>query len=620
MNLRRWLLLSVLASAMAVAMAWLAPRTLVIESDAEEPPPAEPPKDEFPFSPRPNKAREIKWRKWSPEVFEEAKKADRPVAVSLTATWCQKCHEMDEGAFSDPRVIALLNAEFVCVRVDTDKHPDIKDRYLSPKGWPTTAFCAPTGDVMTKVWFMEPDAFLDAANKALVWWKGNKDDILKKIAAAYEQPRKRDPSDAAIGEVDEILKGIEAMWAADGSGWAVGDFRFPNPQNVDLYLWKGWDSREGRWSERAVAGTACMLKLEDPTAFGFYRVAMKPDWSDPHYEKLLETNAGMLAALTAVWRATGDEKWGKAASRTVEWMASVLERPEGGWRASQDADPEYFRLAKAEREKRAAPHVDPAFYAGVNAQAASAHFAYAAASGDAAARDRAVKALERVFAELWTADGLKHGAESGLDLLRDLALLGEACLDALQATGDAVWAKRAGDVAARVLKLADTDGGLFDRPPDPKAPGHLKWPMRKSADNARAAGFLVRLHHVTGDESFKKAAEAALKAVGGEARQYPSYSAEYALAVAKLRRYPLHLVIVGPKAELAPMVRAADRFWHPWKTVTVLASEGKAVEHAGLEYPPELAAYPCVAESCAPPIPKAEDFDEAVSSFLQRNR
>lgn len=615
--MKRWLGLAVLAAGFATAMGLLSHRSIEIELEAEEP---AAPKDEFPFSPRPNRAREIKWRKWSPEVFAEATKADKPVAISLTATWCQKCHEMDEGAFSDARVIELLNAEFVCIRVDTDRHPEIKDRYLSNRGWPTTAFCAPTGDVMTKVWFMPGDEFLSNAKLALENYRLNKADILRKAKAAYETPRKRDPADAALAEVDAILKGIDATWAADGSGWAAGEFRFPSPANIELCIWKHGDSGEKKWLDRAVDGAACMLKIEDPVEFGFYRVAMKPDWSDPHFEKLLETNAAMLHALSVLWRATGDEKWGKAASRVVEWMNDRLRRQAGGWQASQDADPDYFVLDRAGREKRRTPHVDPAFYSGLNGQAASAYIEYGAASGSQEALDAALAALEGVFAELWSAEGLRHVEGGDLNQLRDLALVGDACLDAAQATGAPVHVTRAGEIAARILTLADTDGGLFDRPPDPNAPGHLKWPMRKSADNGRAASFLVRLHHVTGDEKWKTAAEAALKAIGGEARKYPAWSAEYALAVARLRRYPLHVVVCGPAADLPPMVARAHRFWHPWKTVTVLASDGKPVQHAGLEYGADLAAYVCVAEACGPPVTSPEDFDQEVRAFLQRNK
>jgi hypothetical protein len=39
--------------------------------------------DSFRFSPRSNRAREIQWRPWSSDVFDEAAVADRPILLSI---------------------------------------------------------------------------------------------------------------------------------------------------------------------------------------------------------------------------------------------------------------------------------------------------------------------------------------------------------------------------------------------------------------------------------------------------------------------------------------------------------------------------------------------------------
>src|SRR5262245_52754733 len=65
------------------------------------------------FSPRPNRAREIHWRTWGPELFAEARRLHRPICLSLAAVWCHWCHVLDETTLSDPRVIAMLNNELL---------------------------------------------------------------------------------------------------------------------------------------------------------------------------------------------------------------------------------------------------------------------------------------------------------------------------------------------------------------------------------------------------------------------------------------------------------------------------------------------------------------------------
>ncbi len=68
---------------------------------------------------------------------------------------------MDETSYSDPRVIAAINEHFVPVRVDNDRHPDVNRRY-NMGGWPTTAFLAASGDVLTGGTYLPPDQMLES--------------------------------------------------------------------------------------------------------------------------------------------------------------------------------------------------------------------------------------------------------------------------------------------------------------------------------------------------------------------------------------------------------------------------------------------------------------------------
>src|SRR5467141_2842044 len=101
----------------------------------------------FRFSPRPNRAAEIRWRPWGEKAFQEAQVADKPVLLAISAVWCHWCHVMDETSYSDPDVIKALNGDFIPVRVDADRRPDVRDRYIAG-GWPTTAILSAEGHVL----------------------------------------------------------------------------------------------------------------------------------------------------------------------------------------------------------------------------------------------------------------------------------------------------------------------------------------------------------------------------------------------------------------------------------------------------------------------------------------
>src|SRR5207244_3687376 len=63
---------------------------------------------------------------------------------------------MDRTTYADPDVAALVRDRFIAVRVDTDRRPDINERY-NLGGWPTTAFLTPDGDVITGATFVPVD-------------------------------------------------------------------------------------------------------------------------------------------------------------------------------------------------------------------------------------------------------------------------------------------------------------------------------------------------------------------------------------------------------------------------------------------------------------------------------
>ena len=90
----------------------------------------------------------IAWREWNEAAFAAARNEDKPVLLTLGATWCHWCHVMDQTAYSDERVIGLVNSRFIPVRVDVDQRPDISLRY-NQGGFPSVAFITGAGEFIT---------------------------------------------------------------------------------------------------------------------------------------------------------------------------------------------------------------------------------------------------------------------------------------------------------------------------------------------------------------------------------------------------------------------------------------------------------------------------------------
>jgi uncharacterized protein YyaL (SSP411 family) len=165
---------------------------------------------EFHFSPRPNRASEVRWRPWSAEAFEAARAADKPILLSISAVWCHWCHVMDETSYSDQRVIDIVNDQYVPVRVDNDVRPDVNQRY-NMGGWPTTAFLTPQGDILTGATYLPPEQMADALAKVSGYYRQHRPEIVAKVL----EGRKRAASAVAAsagsidpGLVDRVLGNV----------------------------------------------------------------------------------------------------------------------------------------------------------------------------------------------------------------------------------------------------------------------------------------------------------------------------------------------------------------------------------------------------------------------------
>src|SRR3990172_5063168 len=99
---------------------------------------------------------EIKWQDWGKEAFQRAEAENKLILLAIGAGWCHWCHVMDNTTYADPAVVEAVNRDFVPVRVDNDKRPDINDRY-NQGGWPTTAFVTPDGELLAGGTYIPPE-------------------------------------------------------------------------------------------------------------------------------------------------------------------------------------------------------------------------------------------------------------------------------------------------------------------------------------------------------------------------------------------------------------------------------------------------------------------------------
>jgi uncharacterized protein len=578
--------------------------------------------DNFRFSLNPNRATDIRWRPWGAAALAEAADLDRPVLLHLTAVWCHWCHLMDETTYSDPATVALINDNFLPIRVDADRFPHVQDRYIAG-GWPTTAFLTPTGEVLWAGTYVEAEPLQQVATGVLGAWRDGREALDVEIA------RRRRALEAAGGRsatgglvrrehADDVVTAVRHAFDARNGGFGDAP-KFPQPEAIELmYVLAGEDPT---WAELADQTLDGMLagELWDAVDGGFYRYAMAPDWTAPRHEKLLEVNAGLLDAyaLGALVRGRGD--WAAVAAAVVDWVEATLRRPDGLWAGSQWADPAYFGADAAARAALAAPPVDDTVYTTSNAR-------FAGALADAGARlgrpewvARAASALDTLLRELAAPDGgLFHyqtaGAEPRLPvLLADTLEAAAAALRLAQCTGDAVWIGTARRLARHMEQAFwAEDGGFWDRTRSDHDVGALRYRDHPFEANAAAARVLLDLAQLTGERGWRALAERTLARMGASAGRHGIAGAAFALATAEFFDPPptVYVASAGSAPDHAAALRTAAlrlplarlRVWTVPSGHSVGPQRFVAVDSA--------AAWVCTPRGCSPPLHDAKQLAE----------
>ncbi len=540
--------------------------------------------DAFRFSPRANRAAEIPWQHWGPEAFALARSSDRPILLSLSAVWCHWCHVMDETSYSDPDVIAAIARDFVPIRVDNDERPDINARY-NMGGWPTTAFLAPDGSILTGATYLPPPAMRQALTRLAHYYAEHRD----KIEAVMEEARHESDTPLPATALDESAADAlfeRARTSYDERHGGFGDApKFPQCDLLEFLLDDGLAGRHESLAMtirtlRAMAGGGTYDRIEG----GFFRYSTTADWSVPHFEKMAEDHGALLRILARLLAYEHDAALQIALEQSTAYVRATLYDAERGvFCGSQDADERYFALDAAERARNERPFVDPTSYTAWSAALAGAFAQVALVTGAEEHADIARRVLDTLDAQMRDSDGLmlrvwRAGEEPRVrGILADQCAMIAASLDAYEALGEERFFERADRLARATLAAFAPDGGAAaDRIASEGALGRLALRDRPLAENASLARSLLRISEIADRPEEGDRARAILATFAASYREAGLFAASYARATALALRPRAKLTIRGSAVETRGWRRAALALGAPELSIASERCSGEA--------------------------------------------
>ncbi|GAA1940449.1 thioredoxin domain-containing protein [Microbacterium aoyamense] len=291
----------------------------------------------------------VAWFAWGVDAFDEARRRDVPVLVSIGYSTCHWCHVMARESFADAQTAAEIDDGFVAIKVDREEHPEVDAAYLAAAaaftpslGWPLTVFTTPEGRPFFAGTYFPPEprggvpAFrqvLAAVREAWTQRREQVDGTGAAILDALAEVRSAELVAHPIPTREELASAAAAIAEREDrefGGFGGGDGpKFP----VATALRFLQTSATGEASLVATRALAAMAgsELRDPVEGGFFRYATRRDWSVPHYERMLTDNAQLLDVAVA----EGDD----ASARGIAgFLCDVLQQPSGGFGAAQDSE------------------------------------------------------------------------------------------------------------------------------------------------------------------------------------------------------------------------------------------------------------------------------------------
>jgi hypothetical protein len=292
----------------------------------------------------------VDWWEWGSEAFEEAKRRNVPILLSVGYAACHWCHVMAHESFEDQATADYLNEHFVSIKVDREERPDVDAVYMQATtamtgqgGWPMTVVMDHEGAPFFAATYL-PDqprhgspSFTQVLQALSGAWLERGDDVRRTAASVAEHLRKAAalPSYALTGErIDGAVATLAQEYDAMAGGFG-GAPKFPPTMVLEfLRRYRGDSELQARHMLARTVAAMAGSGMYDQVGGGFARYAVDRAWVVPHFEKMLYDNAQLLG----LYARLGSELGNRIAAETADFMIRELQTAQGGFASALDAD------------------------------------------------------------------------------------------------------------------------------------------------------------------------------------------------------------------------------------------------------------------------------------------
>ncbi|MBM4413228.1 MAG: thioredoxin domain-containing protein [Chloroflexi bacterium] len=299
----------------------------------------------------------VEWCEWGTDAITTARESNRPILLSIGYSACHWCHVMEHESFSDESIAALMNAYFVCIKVDREERPDIDAIYMTAVqrmtghgGWPMTMFLTPEGDPFYGGTYYPPEdrgrmpGFRRVLQSVHTAWLDREAqlrtaaaDMRNEIQAMLGVPA------ASLTITEQLISNALQQLSLDFDA-SYGGFgnapKFPPAITISFLLRHHQRTHSAQSLQMATHTLDAMANsgLYDQLGGGFHRYSVDGEWQVPHFEKMLYDNGLLITAYAEAFQVTRNPMYARICDETITWAFREMQHTDGGFYSALDAD------------------------------------------------------------------------------------------------------------------------------------------------------------------------------------------------------------------------------------------------------------------------------------------
>jgi uncharacterized protein YyaL (SSP411 family) len=316
----------------------------------------------------------VDWFPWGDEAFAKARRENKPIFLSIGYSTCHWCHVMAHESFESAEVAAVMNREFVNIKVDREERPDVDRVYMTfvqattgGGGWPMSVWLTPELKPFVGGTYFPPEdrygqpGFTKVLERIAAAWKQDHERIAEqgaKIIAALAEAQAGSAANAAVlgpETLDAAYQQIARSYDAHEGGFGAAP-KFPRPVTLNfltrVYA-RAPKSESGRHALEMNLFTLRKMAaggMHDHLGGGFHRYSVDAFWHVPHFEKMLYDQAQLAVAYLDAFQITREPLFEEVARDILDYVRRDMTAKEGGFFSAEDADSEIS--GSPERKKR----------------------------------------------------------------------------------------------------------------------------------------------------------------------------------------------------------------------------------------------------------------------------